>query len=470
MALPPQEEVNEDFFSRSRLEWGELGGHPWLKASRPADVIVERCGRLDPDIRHDDSWLGKLATRGDRYVGDERNVILAFRHAPELAGLVRFNVFSHQIELNQPPPWCASRTGLWTDDDDTAALGWLQTRGVDVRQRHVVRDVVSMIAKDYMYHPVRNYLHGLVWDGAPRLRIWLAEYLNAEAADPLYLGAVGQKFLLSAVARIENPGCQADHVLVLEGPQGAGKSSVARTLAVNSMWFTDDMPDIHSKDAAIQVCGRWIVELAELAALRRSEIEGMKAFLTRPRDVYRPPYGRSTIEVPRQCVFIATTNEAHYLRDSSGNRRFWPVRCGQIDLGGLHRDRDQLWAEALAAYRAGTIWHLTQEEAALAAREQSARVLVTELEVIVREYLAGKEAAGIREIDTGTVMSEALHMEREKPEFAERAGRLGSQVAAAMEAAVWRKVGVVGRGSHRSNLYRKDHGATAAHGSRPSNS
>ncbi|MGB9331501.1 MAG: virulence-associated E family protein [Steroidobacteraceae bacterium] len=399
------------------------------------------------------NWHDALARRGDGYVGDERNVLIALRHAPELLRLVRFDEFSLRAELTRAPPWrTAAASDPWTDADDTALKAWLQDQGVQVRQS--VADCIALVAKDASYHPVREYLGGLEWDGEPRLQTWLAEYLNAQA-DPVYLAAVGCKFLISAIARIMNPGCQVDYVLVLEGPQGIGKSRTARTLAVRPAWFTDDMPDIHRKDAALQVCGRWICELAELAALRRgAEVEGMKAFLSRPVDVFRPPYGRRAVTVPRQNVFVGTTNEAHYLRDPTGNRRFWPVRCERIDLKALERDRDQLWAEAVQAFRKSEAWHMTDAETELARAEQQERVLVTELEATVAEYLTNLADAGIKEVSAKQVMVDALHLEPDKADFAERAGRLGVQVSTAMQAAGWTKLRTSGRSPNRRTIYR----------------
>lgn len=222
---------------------------------------------------------------------------------------------------------------------------------------------------------------------------------------------------------------------------------------MRSDWFADDMPDIHSKDAAIQLCGKWIIELAELAAVRRAEIEGVKAFLSREVDVFRPPYGRRAVSVPRQCAFIATTNEALYLRDQTGNRRFWPVRCGRIDLDALRAERDQLWAEAVALFHAGEQWHPTSAEFALAAVEQSERVLVTELETDVAEYLDRLAADGTTQVDVKRVMVDALHMDAGAPDFAERAVRVGAHVASAMQHAGWQRVRRVGR-KERRTLYR----------------
>jgi putative DNA primase/helicase len=398
-------------------------------------------------------WRDALARRGDGYVGDERNVLIALRSAPELVHLVRFDEFSLRVEVARSPPWRSACAGEpWTDADDTALKAWLQDQGVQVRNS--VADCIALVAKDESYHPVRDYLAALKWDGTARLQTWLAEYLNAQA-DPVYLCAVGRKFLISGVARILSPGCQADHMLVVEGPQGIGKSRTARALAVRPAWFTDDMPDIHSKDAALQVCGRWICELAELAALRRgAEVEAMKAFLSRPTDVYRPPYGRRAVTVPRQNVFIGTTNEGHYLRDPTGNRRFWPVRCERIDLDSLERDRDQLWAEAARAFQRSEAWHMSAQETELARTEQQDRVLVTELEATVAEYLANLPAANIKEVSAKQVMVDALHLEPDKADFAERAGRLGVQVSTAMQAAGWTKLRTSGRSPNRRTIYR----------------
>jgi predicted P-loop ATPase len=394
-----------------------------------------------PAIAQD--WRAALEPKGNGFIGDVRNVLRALRLAPELTNLVCANEFAMRVEFTRAPPWRAANAGAaWLDEDDTALQAWLQDQSIYANQRNVVSDCVALAAKDKATHPVREYLKGVRWDRERRLQVWLAEYLNARGA-PTYLNAAGRKFLISAVARIMQPGCQADHVLVLEGAQGSGKSRTARALARRPEWFT----------AALQCCGRWIVELAELAALRRSEIEGMKAFISRPVDVFRPPYGRRALTVPRQNVFIGTTNEEHYLRDTTGNRRFWPIRCGRIDIDGLERDRDQLWAEAVCEFTAGAIWHMSDEESALARDEQLDRVLVTELEADVSEYLSRMLATGARELALRQVLIEALGLDQGKPDFTERAGRLGPQVASAMQSAGWTKIRTVGRGANRRTLY-----------------
>jgi len=348
-----------------------------LKASRAhLDALPER---------NADDWRSTLApSKAGGFIGDERNILRAFRAAPELVGLLRYNEFALRSEFTRSPPWRTVTTGTeWTDADDTAALAWFQEREVQVRQRQIVGSVAELVAHDNTVHPVREYLNGLTWDGTARLTTWLIEYLGA-VGTAAYLEAVGRKFLISAVARICSPGCQVDHTLVIESGQGWKKSTALRVMAVRPEWFTDELPDVHSKDAGMQVRAHWIVELGELAALRRSDIEPMKAFLTRRYDDFRPPYQRRNVQTPRQCVFTGSTNDQQYLRDPTGNRRFWPVRLStplsDADLAALEGARDQLWAEALAAYRAGEPWHLTHDENALAVIEQGERMMVTQLE------------------------------------------------------------------------------------------
>jgi predicted P-loop ATPase len=150
-------------------------------------------------------------------------------------------------------------------------------------------------------------------------------------------------------------------MLILEGPQGAKKSTALKVLAGED-WFTDELAEIGSKDAAQQMRGVWIIEIAELDAIGRAEVSRIKSFLTRTNDRYRPPYERYVIDVPRQCVFAGSVNPDTYLRDETGNRRFWPIRCGRIDLEALRRDRDQLWAEAVALHASGAIWWIEDPE------------------------------------------------------------------------------------------------------------
>lgn len=441
-----QERVNAEQVEKGAREFCESRGDlRLLREARDAGITRDAAGT---------GWRHALARRGDRIIGDERNVLMAMRLAPELGGLVRFNEFALRVEFTRAPHWRQCAAGAaWTDDDDLALQAWFQGLEIDVRQRGVVADSVGAIAKESPCHPVREYLRSLRWDGDQRLDGWLRAYLGATEPEN-YLAAVGGCFMVSAVARIMEPGCQADHVLVLEGAQGIGKSKAARTLAIRSEWFADDLPDVHSKDAALQLSGKWIVELAELAAIRRStEVEAVKAYLTRTQDVFRPPYGRRTVTVPRQSVFIATTNEREYLRDPTGNRRFWPVSCTRIDLVALGRDCNQLWAEAVYRYDAGHQWYLSDDEVKLAAEEQRGRLLVTELEADVADYLARLVRQGKSEVTVREVFIDALNLDPRDRSFVGSCRQLGREVAQAINRAGWQKVRATGRGVNRRTVY-----------------
>ncbi|MBN8888823.1 MAG: P-loop ATPase, partial [Rhodospirillales bacterium] len=195
----------------------------------------------------------------------------------------------------------------------------------------------------------------------------------------------------SAVARIMRPGVKADHMLILEGPQGIRKSTALKVLASDA-WFTDELAELGSKDAAQQMRGVWIIEMAELDAIGRAEVSRIKAFLTRTTDRYRPPYERYLVTVPRQCVFAGSVNPDTYLRDETGNRRFWPVRCGEIDLDSLRRDRDQLWAEAVVRFNAGATWWLEDRDlVGHAAAAQEARVQTDAWDSLIERWLVSEK-------------------------------------------------------------------------------
>lgn len=316
-------------------------------------------------------WKDRLqitATGG--YKPNLFNACCAFREAAEFRGRLSFDQFSMRTEVVGPLPWRNDNPRWWDNYDDTAATFWLQQQDLNIG-RQIVQQAIELVAWENRRHPVVDWLRNLKWDRQPRIDDWLTYYLGVTRTS--YAQAVGRAFLVQAIARIMMPGCKADHVLILEGPQGVRKSTAVRTLA--GPWFTDELAEFGSKDAGLQMRGVWIIELPELDNFTRAEVSKIKAFISRTTDRFRPPYGDRIIEAPRECVFLGTVNEDEYLKDATGGRRFWPVRVGQsIDIEALARDREQLWAEALHAYESGEPWWLEDSSLKAAAHsEQTAR-------------------------------------------------------------------------------------------------
>ena len=320
------------------------------------------------------NWRQLLMYRSTKSPTPERilaNVLTAFRYAREWNGVVGFNEFSQQVVTRKVAPWGKQAGTRWTDTDDSLATEWLQKEGRIYVSSTLVAEAVQTVAHEYSFHPVREYLDSLKWDGIPRIDNWLRTYLGCD--DSEFVRAVGPRWLVSAVARILIPGSQADSVLLLEGLQGIQKSSALRVLA-GEEWFADHIADLGSKDSRVDLLGKWIIEISELAATRGAEIEKVKAFLTARSDHFRPPYGRRSIDVLRQNVFAASTNDEQPFVDSTGNRRFWPVRCTRIDVNAIRRDREQLWAEAYHRFKQGEVWWLeTPELNQVAKQEQDER-------------------------------------------------------------------------------------------------
>lgn len=234
-----------------------------------------------------------------------------------------------------------------------------------------VQDGLLMYSDRNRFNSVTDYLNGLHWDGLPRLTEIFTNYFAAENAD--FARLTGSKFLIGMVARAMKPGCKRDEMPIFEGEQGTKKSTALNILAGDE-YFSDGLPDIHDKDALQHLQGMWLIEIGELSALRKSEIEDVKRFVTSRTDKFRPAYGRNVVESPRSSVFAGTTNSETYLKDPTGARRFWPIKCGEIDLDGLHRDRDQLFAEAVVRWTAGErYWLDGTDEIALARGETDMR-------------------------------------------------------------------------------------------------
>jgi predicted P-loop ATPase len=299
------------------------------------------------------------------------NMTLILKHDPLLADLAQFDAFSWGHMLRKPipvvdraiKPAAGPYPRPWTDADVTRLLSYVQKEWSASFKKGTVRECLLVEGMDNEIHPVRDWLAALNWDRSPRLSQWLQKAFGC--ADNDYNRAIGAKLLIAAARRVRQPGCKFDHMVVIEGLQGKGKSSVLQLL-FSTPWFADDIADLATKDAAIGLLGKWCIEMGEIEKVIKAEVETVKAFLSRGTDHYRPPYGTVAVDVPRQSVLVGTTNAEQYLRDSTGNRRIWPVNArtpGMADFAWVRANRDQLWAEA-AHYEAmgATIW---LDEAAL---------------------------------------------------------------------------------------------------------
>jgi len=252
------------------------------------------------------------------------------------------------------------------------------------------RIVVMDAARGASFHPVRNYLDSLIWDGKERLDKWLVEY--AGAGDNKYTHAVGSLVLIAAVRRVRQPGCKFDELLVLESPQGTNKSTALATLVPHTSLFTDDLPlNVDSKQVIERTTGRWIVEASELSGMRKGEVEHLKGFLSRQKDVARLAYGRTPTERLRHFIVVGTTNSEAYLKDTTGNRRFWLVRVEGFDLVRLSSDRDQLWVEAAVREADGASIRLDPQLYLAASGEQEKRRVIDPWESMLEEALGDQE-------------------------------------------------------------------------------
>jgi hypothetical protein len=397
----------------ARPEWDE-----WSKASSKYDEAdQERVWQSFDGDREDGVGPGTTFAEAKKngwkpppgeFVRGENGAILK-NHPGNIALAIgrlgvrlRLNEFANQTEL-------AGLDGFGPLLDDASAIRIrlaIHEQFEFLPPEALCASVLADEAHKGRFHPVRLYLTGLNWDGERRLDRWLHTYLGAAKSD--YSTAIGKMFLIALVARIFQPGCKADYMIILEGPQGAMKSAACRVIA--GEWFSDSLPEVREhKDLAQHLRGKWLIEVSELSAMTRTETNTLKAFVTREEERYRPPYGRHEVIEPRQCLFVGTVNEHEYLRDATGGRRFWPQGVGVIDLISLKADRDQLFAEAVQLYRAGVHWWPSpQFEAKHIRDEQEARYVEDPWRGPVAEHLAKLTE---KRVTVGGVARDALSFE-----------------------------------------------------------
>lgn len=337
----------------------------------------------------DEDWQNGLELDKSGHVKNTlRNLTIILENDPNLKGVV-FNQLLDGMEIKGEVPW-KHPSKFWRDADDAQLISYVDAHYGTFSARNY--DIaVTKVADDRAYHPIREFIESLPeWDKVPRVDTLLVDYLGA--GDTAYVRAVTRKTLCAAISRVLRPGCKFDSMLVLNGPQGVGKSTLIAKLA--GEWFSDslNLGDTKDKTAAEKLQGYWILEIGELAGLKKAEVETLRSFLSRQNDIYRAAFGKRATPHLRQCVFFGTTNaESGYLRDTTGNRRFWPVKTpgnGKKQSWNLtHEEILQIWAEALVYVRQGEKLYLSAEMDALAKDEQREAMESDEREGLVREYL-----------------------------------------------------------------------------------
>ena len=343
------------------------------------------------DIEEEDvDFLSKLKrTKYGIPESDVYNCLLILKCDPELKGKVGLDEFAHRLTVLGDLPWRTKNGSLyWTDTDDACLRNYFATK-FRIKGKGIIDDALQEVTQDNKFHPVRDYLHSVKWDGECRIDELFIKYLGAE--DTPYVRAATRKWLCGAVARVMYPGIKFDTAIVLYGSQGLGKSLILEKLGKG--WFNNSLVDIKTKDTMEQIQGSWVIELGELAPTFKNENEIVKAFISRASDRFRSPYGRRTEEYPRQCVFAGSTNNLMFLKDRTGNRRFWPI-TGDKDRKTANswditdEEIDQIWAEAFYYWSEGEALVLEGAVAEEAMRVQMSHTEGGELMGLIEEYLS----------------------------------------------------------------------------------
>jgi putative DNA primase/helicase len=377
VCAPPDLETEQPVRSR---DFNDLFCEEGAGAVRKALGLATDVTVAAPSAPAETEWRHELITNKDGYpiAGSKINLEVFLTNHPDIKEVFAYDEFALKVIVKQCPPWAKSasfRPHPLNENDMTHFIVWCEYQGLKPA-KDTAWDMVVARAHDNCFHPARAYFDTLKWDGVSRLDEVLTQVYNCEE-DSDYLAVIFRKWLVGAVNRIYEPGCKFDTMLIIEGPQNIGKSKSLLTLCTFNgvSYFADNVKDIHNKDTMMTMQGKLIIEFAELAAWRNAETNDLKAFISRQVDMYRPPYGRTVQDIPRQCVFAGTTNPTGgYFRDVTGNRRYWPVYCTKINHELLDGWKDQLWAEAIHLYKNGEQIWLSDSEYAMAQVAQNSRM------------------------------------------------------------------------------------------------
>jgi putative DNA primase/helicase len=343
------------------------------------------------DAKNDKEWLQKLDVdkHGNCY-NTTQNVVLILKYDPKLKNKFQWDEFNHRMRLNGSVFWRKVKraSDAWVIDSDMSHLRHYFETVYNINAVKKIEDGLTVVAMRNKIHPILDYLKGLQWDNVERLDNLLIDYLGAEPSA--YVKEVTRKTLVAAVTRVFEPGTKFDNMLMLVGPQGIGKSQLINRLG--GAWYSDTFGSLQNKEAMEQLQGVWLMELGELAGLKKAEIETIKLFVAKQEDRFRVAYGQLVNSFPRQCVFIGTTNEDEFLQDPTGNRRFWPVEVGERrpkhSVFSLdERTRGQIWAEACYYYGMGEDLYLTHSITEMAEAEQEKHTEQESYYTVIEEYL-----------------------------------------------------------------------------------
>lgn len=379
--LPSFTKMSE-FASSDKKVMQTLGRERMEKAQEDFDSV--------PNEESETEWLKELTyTEQGKLKSTISNFLIIIQNEPLLKEKIAYNEFSNRAVVLGKLPW-RSKDNLsdWNDTDDSGLREFIE-KYYSISSTAKCADALALAFEKHSFHPIKEYLNGLLWDGQERINTLFIDYLGAE--DNSYVRTVTRKIIVAAVARVFVPGIKFDNMPVLSGPQGLGKSTIIKKLGKE--WYSDSLTTVNGKEAYEQLQGVWLLEMGEMMATKKADIEAVKHFLSKTEDIYRVAYGRRTSRFQRQNVFIGTTNDREFLRDRTGNRRFWPIDVGvnkhskSVFKDLTNYEIDQVWAEAVELFKANEPLYLNSEEEKEAKKQQDSHSEESAKAGLIQEYL-----------------------------------------------------------------------------------